>query len=142
MKLELIRTDFTEISTIGNLLVDGIFFCYTLEDKDRQRKDGKIIPWNKNLKVYGETAIPYGNYEVITNYSNRFGRVMPLLLNVPDFKGARIHNGNTADHTNGCVLLGMLKHIDFIGSSKKAFGLFMPLLQSTLRKEKVRLEIK
>ena len=84
MELRLVRETFTAVSTIGRLMVDGLFDSYTLEDVVR---DGPKIP--------GRTAIPYGRYQVIIDYSNRFKRPMPLLLNVPGFTGIRIHQGNT-----------------------------------------------
>ncbi len=129
MKLDLIRQELTDSSTIGSLLIDSEFFSFTLEDAVRE------------VKIPGQTAIPYGSYEVITNYSNRFKRVMPLLLNVPGFSGVRIHNGNTAKDTDGCILLGFIKDKNFIGDSKKAFSEFMKKLQSGLKAGKVRIEI-
>jgi len=129
MKLELIRKEFTEHSTIGDLLIDGQFFCFTLEDVVR------------DVKIPGQTAIPYGSYEVITDYSNRFKKVMPLLLNVPGFDGVRIHSGNTDKDTEGCVLIGFTKTKDFIGESKKAFLEFLPKLQAGLKEGKVRINI-
>ena len=129
MKLDLIRKEFTTISTIGDLLIDGKFYCYTLEDMYRDKK------------IKGVTAIPYGTYEVIINFSNRFKKPMPLLLNVPNFEGIRIHNGNTAEHTEGCILLGFTKSKDFIGNSKSAFNQFMLKLKEGLKTGKVFLTI-
>jgi hypothetical protein len=111
------------------LLIDGKFYYYTLEDMYREKK------------VKGVTAIPYGTYEVIINFSNRFQKPMPLLLNVPNFEGIRIHNGNTAEHTEGCILVGFTKSKDFIGNSKSAFVQFMPKLQAGLKIGKVFIEI-
>jgi len=130
MKLELIRKEFTDHSTIGDLLIDGQFFCYTLEDKVRA------------VKIPKQTAIPYGTYEVITNYSNRFKRVMPLILNVTGFEGVRIHSGNTDKDTEGCPLVGFKKGIDSIGQSKLAFTAFFQRLQAGLKEGKVQIEIK
>ena len=100
--MKIVRDTFTQNSTIGKMLIDGAFFCYTLEDTIR------------DTKIAGETAIPYGTYKVIVNMSNRFKRLMPLLLNVPNFEGVRIHNGNTKEHTHGCILVGATKSKDFI----------------------------
>lgn len=84
--------------TVGRLYVDGELFCNTLEDKVRDiEKEGK---------VYGETAIPYGEYEVVFNYSPKFKRNLPRLLNVPHFEGILIHPGNTAKDSLGCILVG------------------------------------
>lgn len=129
MKIDLIRKEFTTTSTIGDLLIDGKWYCYTLEDMWREKK------------IKGVTAIPYGKYEVVINFSNRFQKPMPLLLNVPNFEGIRIHNGNTADHTEGCVLLGFTKSKDFIGNSKSAFTRFMPKLREGLKQGKVFIKI-
>ena len=129
MKLELIRKEFTEMSTIGDLLIDGEFFCYTLEDTVRDKK------------IKGVTAIPYGTYEVIINFSNRFQKPMPLLLNVPNFEGVRFHSGNSSADTEGCILLGFTKSKDFIGNSRKAFNAFMPKLKEGLKTGKVFLTI-
>ena len=129
MELSLIRKEFTTESTIGDLLIDGKFYSFTLEDMYR----------DKNIK--GVTAIPYGTYEVIINFSNRFQKPMPLLLNVPGFYGIRIHNGYKAEHTEGCILVGFTKSKDFIGNSKSAFIQFMPKLQAGLKTGKVFIEI-
>jgi len=110
MNMLLTRKEFTDKSTIGILLVDGLFECFTLEDAVR------------DSKVYGKTAIPYGKYEVIVSYSNRFKRRLPLLLKVKNYEGIRIHPGNTDRDTEGCILVGQTKGKDFIGQSVKAFN--------------------
>ena len=109
MKIEVKRLHRTENSTIGELLIDGVWECYTLEDKER------------DVKIKSETAIPRGTYKVIINQSNRFKRLLPLLLNVPNFEGVRIHSGNTNHNTEGCILVGRTRSKDFIGQSRKAF---------------------
>lgn len=143
MILTVTREIFTDHSTTGMLYVDEAFFCYTLEDRDRQKQaDGSIIPWVPSLKIPKETAIPYGTYQVITDYSNRFKKVMPHILNVPNFEGIRIHSGNTDHDTEGCLLLGMSLNKDFVGRSKEAFDKFFSLLQKALKEDHVSITYK
>jgi len=99
----------SENSTIGEMTVDGKWECYTLEDKER------------DVKIKSETAIPKGTYKVIINQSNRFKKLLPLLLKVPNFEGVRIHPGNSNHDTEGCILVGRTRSKDFIGQSRKAF---------------------
>jgi hypothetical protein len=107
MKLELKRVALKDTYTIGKLYIDGVYFCDTLEDHVRDmNKDGDLNDKGEG-KVFGETAIPYGTYKVIMNMSNRFKRVMPLILDVPHFAGIRIHSGSKAEHSHGCILVGI-----------------------------------
>lgn len=122
MQMRLIRTDCTDASTIGELFIDGEFQCYTLEDVVRPDGD----------KIKGKTAIPTGEYEVRITYSNRFKREMPLLLDVPMFEGIRIHPGNTAADTEGCILVGRVKGSDRIGESKAAYAELLERLEQAL----------
>lgn len=119
MKITIKRLYKTETSTIGELSIDGIFECFTLEDKER------------DVKIKSETAIPKGTYKVIINQSNRFKRLLPLLLNVPNFEGVRIHSGNTNHDTEGCILVGRTRSKDFIGQSRKAFDKLFKKMQES-----------
>lgn len=101
--------------TIGKMYVNGVFFSNTLEDKDRGLTSTMPQEEINTKKIYGQTAIPTGAYEVKLTYSTRFaskawaskygGRV-PEILNVKGFSGVRIHPGNTAADTLGCILVG------------------------------------
>lgn len=94
MKLTLKRVALKETYTIGKLYINGKYFCDTLEDAIR------------DVKIFGETAIDYGVYTVKMTMSNRFKKVMPILLDVPKFEGVRIHSGSTIADTLGCILVG------------------------------------
>lgn len=122
MKLTLVRTDYTSNSTVGELLVNDEFFCYTLEDMVRQPGE----------KVWGKTAIPSGAYSVVLAPSPRFKRVLPRLLNVPGFEGILIHKGNDANDTDGCILVGRTKSPNWVGESAKAFDALFPLMQEAV----------
>lgn len=92
--------------TIGRLYVNGVGFCDTLEDRVRDlNKDGDLNDEGEG-KVYAQTAIPYGTYQVILSQSPKFGRLLPELLDVPHFKHIRIHAGNYAKDSAGCILVG------------------------------------
>lgn len=112
--------------TIGTLTLPSGFQCYTLEDSVRDLKaDG-------SGKVYGETAIPIGTYEVRLTMSKRFGIVTPEIIGVPFFSGIRIHSGSTKEHTMGCVLVGeqaVAGEHWTLRRSKKAFEVLMAMLE-------------
>lgn len=128
MKLLLKRTVFSDTFTLGELLIDGKFFCYTVEDMDRDaNKDGDLDDTGE-AKVYGETAIPKGTYKVVLSMSNRFKKLMPEVLNVKGFAGIRIHAGNTALDSHGCIIVGLAKTINGVASSRDAFTKLMATL--------------
>ena len=103
MEIKVKRFHFGNTFTIGKLFIDGKDLnIFTLEDKVREIKGEPVDKW----KVQNKTAIPKGIYKVIINLSNRFKRLLPLLLNVDGFEGVRIHPGNTSENTEGCILLG------------------------------------
>ena len=102
MELTLQRTVKREDFTLGILSIEGKTFCNTLEPTWRD-----IGPGGKDCKIPGKTAIPEGRYPLFVTRSEKFGRQwLPLLLHVPDFTGIRIHAGNTAEDTEGCILVG------------------------------------
>lgn len=107
MMLHLQRSKIFPHCTIGRLSIDGVFFCHTLEDTVRPA----------GVKIPGRTAIPAGQYEVLLTHSVRFKKILPLLLKVPGFEGVRIHGGNTADDTLGCILVGFAVNL----SSQKIY---------------------
>lgn len=135
MKLRLERTTFTDKSTIGALYVNGVFQCWTLEDRDRKLEAG-------GEKVYGKTAIPRGTYDISITYSNRFRRELPLIKSVPQFDGIRIHAGNTDADTEGCILVGAGIGADRIFNSRATFdALFNRLDVAYAKGEAITIEI-
>lgn len=128
MKLELERDLFTSKSTIGQLWVDGIEFCFTLEDPVREKEGVPVKGW----KIQGDTAIPRGIYNVEITYSNRFQRDLPILENVEGFTGIRIHPGNTSVDTEGCILVGRTRGENFVGESRAAFNELFSMIEKAL----------
>ena len=108
MNLRVIREPSTVAATMGILLIDGVFTCWTLEDVVRE------------VKIPGETAIPAGRYEVRLSLSQRFQKLLPEILTVPGFTGIRIHAGNTQADTAGCLLVGRVRAYDRVEESKLA----------------------
>lgn len=127
VEIKLIRDTLTKESTLGKLYIDGYYFANTLEDVVRA----------PGSKVAGKTAIPTGRYRVIWNKSNRFSRLagrdvfMPLLLDIPGFAGVRIHTGNRAADTEGCILVGYDRHADSISRSRDAIQALYPLIEKS-----------
>lgn len=106
MKLKLKRRFFAEEYTIGTLSIDGIRFCDTIEDKNRDLNHDGDLNGRGEGKVYAKTAIPFGTYKVVVDRSPKFKRELPRLLDVPHFEGVLIHRGNTAEDSAGCILVG------------------------------------
>ena len=136
MLLELHRKIFTQFSTIGELYVDGGWECFTLEDPVRDLKE------DGSGKIWGDTAIPAGSYEVVVNVSPRFQRLLPRLLDVPYFNGILIHKGNVPGNTHGCILIGKGHGEDNVNRSTQAFDdLFPQLLDAQNAHDKILITI-
>lgn len=118
MELLLIRTHTIQNATLGKLYINGLFECYTLEDLERE------------IKIKEQTAIPKGKYKIIITHSNRFNKPLPLLLNVPNFEGIRIHSGSNNNDTAGCILVGTYNVFDTLIESRKAFKRLFKKLQN------------
>lgn len=131
MKLILKRIALKQTYTIGHLYIDGEYFCDTIEDKVRDLK--------KEPKVKGQTAIPYGTYEVITNvvsprfkdrsWAKPYGGKVPRLVNVPGFEGVLIHPGTDQNSTSGCLIVGQNKIKGKVINSQKTFYALMSKLK-------------
>ena len=132
MKLKLYRKFLGNKYTIGKLFINDEYICDTLEDVVR----------SEGIKVYGETAIPCGVYEIVLTMSPRFKKILPLLLDVPHFEGVRIHTGNTEKDTEGCILVGYNKVKGKVINSKIAFDKVMKHLElATINNEKITIEV-
>ncbi len=87
------------------------YFCDTLEPTWRDYANGAY-------KVKGRSAIPEGRYAVVISFSPKFKQWLPILLGVPKFEGIRIHAGNTAKDTEGCILVGKNKFVGQVVDSR------------------------
>ena len=124
MELILKRIAKRKTYTIGRMYIRGQvmdeylpgtedkYFCDTLEPTWRDYEHGAY-------KVKGKSAIPEGRYAVVISYSPRFKQWLPILLGVPKFEGIRIHAGNTAKDTEGCILVGQNREVGKVLDSRK-----------------------
>lgn len=138
MLITIERFKLMDTYTMGRMLIDGKFFGWTLEDTVR-------VLEKLEDKIPGKTAIPYGKYEVIVSMSNRFKKELPEILNVPYFKGIRIHGGNTEADTEGCVLIGANITTDQRGINnckRKVDELIKRIKKANAAGQKVFIEVK
>ena len=124
MELILERIAKRKTYTIGRLFIrqqvddeylpgyENKYFCDTLEPTWRDYEHGAY-------KVKGRSAIPEGRYAVVISYSPKFKQWLPILLGVPKFEGIRIHAGNTAKDTEGCILVGQNREVGKVLDSRK-----------------------
>lgn len=147
MKLILERCFNKEKYTIGKLYyIDENsnakrYICDTLEDTDRRLTDSMDVEAIKQLKVYAETAIPTGTYQITLNvvspkyvkrdyYKRLCGGRVPRIIGVKGFEGILIHIGNDAKDSAGCILVGYNKQVGKVIDSKKAFEKLYKILLS------------
>ena len=135
MEIQLKRTVMTPKSTIGELYVNNKFECYVLEDTDRR------LEQNPDAKIHGETCIPRGKYQIVVTQSARFGRPLPLLVDVPGYTGVRIHTGNKPADTDGCLLPGLTYKENWVSDSTVAWAALFDKIKSALTTEKVWITI-
>lgn len=128
MKLRVVRDKFNAKQTLGRLYIDDQLECYTLEDVVREVPGQLVASW----KISGQTAIPCGVYRVILSLSVHFGRILPLLLDVLGFEGVRLHPGNTEADSEGCILLGDIRFVTYIGASRIAAARVQAKIQAAL----------
>ena len=110
--------------TIGRLEDEnGKKLCDTLEPIWRNYDGGE-------LKIPKKSAIPEGTYRVVTTYSLRFRKYLPLLVGVPGFEGVRIHAGNTSRDTEGCILVSQNLQVGKVLWSRITLEKLMKLIEN------------
>lgn len=144
MEIDIFRFSSQSISTIGALMVDGYFECYTLEDKRRPKK------------IKNKTAIPGGRYRIkmrkhgriYDNYKKFHWHEGTLEIeDVPDYTDVLIHIGNSTRDTSGCILVGDYVtnnklELGFLRNSTAAYkNLYLKVLEAVKRNESIWLSI-
>lgn len=136
-----------ETYTIGRLYVNGAYFCDTIEDKDRGLRQDMPVSVIRQLKVYGETAIPRGEYKVLMNQpspkyqekakKDKFYATycdhMPRIDNVKGYSGVLIHPGSDEKDTLGCLLVGENKVVGKVINSRSTFAKLYDLMYEAYR---------
>ena len=129
MRIEIVRIAFKNTYTIGKLYVDGKYFSDVLEDVDRGLDSSMTESEILKKKVKGQTAIPTGHYVINITYSPKYKRMMPLLLDVKGFSGIRIHSGNTAKDTEGCLIVGKNKKVGMVLESRDTYQRLFKMME-------------
>lgn len=142
MELKVTRKTKAPVYSAGRFSIDGTEKYYSLEDTDRKLDDSMKVEDILAIKVFAKTAIPKGRYQVVVNYSDHFGKYMPLLIGVKGFDGVRIHSGNKPEDTEGCILIGLEDSSDgFMGDSRKAYTDLMLHINEVIKEEKIWITI-
>ena len=152
MKLEVIRKWKKDTYTIGKMYVNGVEFSDTIEDKDRDLSNDMSEQEIKSKKVYGQTAIPVGTYEIKMTYSPKFanrvwakkyGSQVLEIMNVKGYAGVRIHPFNTAEESLGCIAVGKNTVKGKVTSSTTYYLKLMDMVYPAIKKgEKITITIK
>lgn len=141
MEIKIERRWFTEKTTIGELYIDGVFECFTLEDRSRfpvkpsEMSDAEYLDLVERLKVQNVTAVPPLRYALYIGFSEHFQRMMIHIQSVPGYCGCEIHSGNRDTDTDGCVLVGKKRSVDLITESLFAYGAFFAKVNGAIRRK-------
>ena len=127
------------------------YFCDTLEPTALELKTTvskeAVLRSPKKAECLKPFAIPEGRYAVVITWSPKFKMWLPVLLGGPDFnhlfKGIRIHAGNTAKDTQGCILVGRNQIVGQLLESRKwLYELKQKIVEAKDKGEAVWLTIK
>lgn len=130
MRLELKRIARKKDYTIGKIYANGRYICDTIEDVDRGLDDNMDLKEIQAKKVYGETAIPTGIYRIKITHSPKYKKQMPLVEDVKGFEGIRIHSGNTAKDSLGCIIVGENKVKGKVINSRATYNKLFDLIKN------------
>ncbi len=119
------------------------WFCNTMEPTTRKLTSRMPLTVIRRHKIIGKTAIPTGRYRILITRSRRFGRWLPLLMNVKGFEGIRIHAGNKPEDTRGCILPGFNRRKGYVLDSTRCVLTLVKMMTEAMEKgEKVFVTVK
>ena len=125
--------------TLGLLVGGGSLAYYTVEDTVRPLVN--CTPTTCVGKVPGLTAIPPGVYQIKDTYSPKYKKNVLQIMDVPGFQGIRIHSGNSADDTEGCLVLGKQRTLNGVAQSNLALIEFNAKVRDQLKSGPVSITI-
>lgn len=136
MEIKVVRSVHNDTSTLGKMFINDEFYAYTCEDTVRN------LGGDTSKKIKDQTAIDAGRYEVVLSFSEHFQKYLPLLLNVSCFEGVRIHGGNTAEDSRGCILIGANSDMkSTISNCASKVANLVAILKGVEKTEKIWIEI-
>ena len=142
MKIVVERFMFDKNYTMSRVYVDDKFYCFGLEPYDASITKETPVEDIKSLKTkYGKIAVPLGEYELVYNWSNKYQKMLPLVMDTPGFAGVRLHAGNKIDDTRACLLLGKFYMNGVISDSRATMNKFIAYWKE-LKFEKATIEYK
>lgn len=112
--LRIFRYKRSNTETLGVLIVDGHYFCDTLE-----------LPWRQNAQNI--SCIPLGIYPVESILSSRHGKCIAV-SEVKGRSGILIHAGNTVADTEGCILVGV-RHGNSVRESRNTLSKLLDVIK-------------
>ena len=143
MEIKLIRKYYKTRYTLGRLYVNNSFFSDTLEPPSKHLTERCSTATIQKAKGEGFRAIPTGRYRILITRSRRFGRWLPLLMNVKGFEGIRIHAGNKPEDTRGCILPGFNRRKGYVLDSTRCVLTLVKMMTEAMEKgEKVLVTVK
>jgi len=120
-RINITRTARKEGYTIGRLCIDGEYFCDTMEPRDSTF-------FGERFRL-GHSAIPIGIYTLSMNIiSPKFGKKMPRIIDCKESMNILIHQGNTPQDTQGCILVGRNTVKGQLTSSLRTFNRLKEIL--------------
>ena len=124
INLTLERTNKNGKAVTGKILLPFTKYPYD----DRTERDITIETLEN-----ADFIIPAGTYPLKRTYSFKFKKQLPILENVPDREGIRIHRGTIPEHSEGCILT------DMFGMS--SLEILLNRLEEFYEDEEVQIEI-
>lgn len=146
MKVNVVRRYNNSKYCIGDLYVDGVWFSNTIEDTDRGLDNSMSVSDIKKKKVYAQTAIPTGTYDLTIDiispkfyqkpyYKSFCNGYVPRVLNVKGFDGILIHKGVNQNSSAGCLIVGYNTIKGQVTNSQQAFEKLYKLFKEAKNKK-------